>query len=176
MRPSWAHFFNLEGEMRLKKILIGMFCIFVFLTFASACYLDEPELVDVQKFYNESGEVNFDAVEDYYFEHVWYHEEAEKRLEEVFLDRYDVYGLYDGVHDANIDSIKEFAADLEEEEDLIEDVEDEMYYIINKSSKKYHTATCDFGQRTSEQNKEISYDTSEEIAARGYSPCGKCNP
>ena len=55
VRPSWAHFFNLEGEMRLKKILIGMFCIFVFLTFASACYLDEPELVDVQKFYNESG-------------------------------------------------------------------------------------------------------------------------
>lgn len=55
-------------------------------------------------------------------------------------------------------------------------IEREPYYVLNTSTGKYHRPACGIGGRISDSNRSISYESSEEINARGYSPCGKCCP
>ncbi|MBR5782901.1 MAG: hypothetical protein IKY33_01600 [Clostridia bacterium] len=55
-------------------------------------------------------------------------------------------------------------------------IEHEPYYILNTNTGKYHRPACGIGDRISNYNRRVSYDTSDEIRAQGYSPCGKCCP
>jgi len=50
------------------------------------------------------------------------------------------------------------------------------YFVLNINSKKFHYPTCSGVKSMKEANKEISYDTSNEIMSRGYAPCGICKP
>jgi hypothetical protein len=49
-------------------------------------------------------------------------------------------------------------------------------YILNISSKKFHYPHCGSVKQMKEENKEVSESSREEIIARGYVPCKKCNP
>ena len=49
-------------------------------------------------------------------------------------------------------------------------------YVLNTSSKKFHLPNTSCGDRISDKNREIYTATRDEIIAKGYSPCGICNP
>lgn len=174
-------------EKNFLKLAIVLFSLLVISSLITACYYDEPSFKDTEHFYTEGGEVDCDAVADFFFDVVWYDEEMEAELNQYFFDKYDVYGLYEDIEEINESNILDIAKDIEDNDDgedtaallkeeLEEIIDNNTYYIINTSSRKYHKSSCSFGQQTSEKNKEISYGTSDEIEARGYSPCGKCCP
>ncbi len=49
-------------------------------------------------------------------------------------------------------------------------------YIINTNSKKYHLPSCSGAKRTQSKNKEEFTGKASELKAKGYEPCGTCNP
>lgn len=49
-------------------------------------------------------------------------------------------------------------------------------YILNTKSMKFHDIDCGIGEKTSEENKQITDLSREEVVAMGYSPCGTCKP
>ena len=49
-------------------------------------------------------------------------------------------------------------------------------YIGNKNSKKLHYTWCHSVEQMKDSNKVYLTCTREEALARGYSPCGNCNP
>jgi len=52
---------------------------------------------------------------------------------------------------------------------------DDVQYIGNKKSQKFHYPTCRSVSQMSEKNK-IEFHSREEAVERGYRPCGECNP
>lgn len=52
----------------------------------------------------------------------------------------------------------------------------EQSYILNTNSKKFHTPGCSAVSRMKEANKQAFTGTRDSLIARGYSPCGRCNP
>lgn len=53
---------------------------------------------------------------------------------------------------------------------------DEVDYILNTRSMKFHLPDCSGAASMSENNKEYFHGTREEVLAEGYDPCGICNP
>lgn len=49
-------------------------------------------------------------------------------------------------------------------------------YIINKSSKVFHTVDCSSTANMSEENKEYTTRSAEDLLADNYTPCGRCKP
>lgn len=49
-------------------------------------------------------------------------------------------------------------------------------YIINTSSKVFHTPNCSAAAGMSAENKEFTTRTAEELLADEYTPCGRCHP
>lgn len=49
-------------------------------------------------------------------------------------------------------------------------------YILNTNSKKFHYPDCGSAKKMKESNKEYFTGTREEVIARGFSPCGNCDP
>lgn len=49
-------------------------------------------------------------------------------------------------------------------------------YIINKSSKKFHTESCKNAESISEHNKQRYTGSRKDLIDNGYTPCGYCNP
>ena len=49
-------------------------------------------------------------------------------------------------------------------------------YVLNKNTKKFHRPDCSSVKDMKEKNKEYSNEIRDEIIAKGYSPCKKCNP
>lgn len=49
-------------------------------------------------------------------------------------------------------------------------------YILNTNSKKIHYADCESVSKMSEKNKAESSENRSELIAKGYSPCGICEP
>ena len=54
--------------------------------------------------------------------------------------------------------------------------EQEVTYILNTSSHKFHYPYCDSVIDMKEKNKAEFYGTRDEAIAQGYEPCGRCNP
>lgn len=54
-------------------------------------------------------------------------------------------------------------------------VKDSGNYVASKNSTKYHILTCSSASKITETNK-IWFDTAEEAAAAGYTPCNICQP
>lgn len=55
------------------------------------------------------------------------------------------------------------------------DINDERY-ILNTTSKKFHTADCGNGQQIKAENKEYYTGTPQALIDAGYVPAGCCNP
>lgn len=51
-----------------------------------------------------------------------------------------------------------------------------QHYVLNTSSMKFHLPDCPGVSNMSEQNKQEYTGSREELIARGYSPCGTCDP
>lgn len=49
-------------------------------------------------------------------------------------------------------------------------------YVINTSSKKFHTADCKNANKISDKNKKIVNESRDELIADGYEPSKCCNP
>lgn len=56
-----------------------------------------------------------------------------------------------------------------------EDESDEVAYIGNRNSKKFHYPSCSSVDAMKESNKVELYSRDEAIGA-GYDPCGRCHP
>ena len=67
---------------------------------------------------------------------------------------------------------------LQDEETTIPtDTQSPAYtYVLNTNSKKFHYPECSSVDKMSDKNKEEVYDTRENLIAKGYEPCGRCNP
>jgi len=53
--------------------------------------------------------------------------------------------------------------------------ENEIIYVLNKNSKKFHFDYCTSVSTMAEHNKIISYNR-DDVIAQGYKPCKRCNP
>lgn len=49
-------------------------------------------------------------------------------------------------------------------------------YILNTSTKKFHYPSCGSVGQMKESNKEFYTGSRDDVIARGYDPCKKCNP
>ena len=49
-------------------------------------------------------------------------------------------------------------------------------YVVNTSSKKFHTADCKNADKISDKNKEIVNESRDELIGDGYEPSKCCNP
>ena len=49
-------------------------------------------------------------------------------------------------------------------------------YILNTNSKKFHEPSCGSAKQIKEKNKDTFTGTRDQIIAKGYSPCGNCDP
>jgi DNA-entry nuclease len=54
--------------------------------------------------------------------------------------------------------------------------EEFVTYILNNNSKKFHTPDCESASKISDNNREESSKSREELISEGYSPCGICKP
>ena len=52
----------------------------------------------------------------------------------------------------------------------------EITYILNTSSKKFHLPDCSGAAAISEKNRQNVSNTREELVEMGYAPCGQCKP
>ena len=52
----------------------------------------------------------------------------------------------------------------------------QMTYILNTNTGKFHLPGCRSVNQMTDRNKQEFVGTREEAIARGYSPCGNCNP
>lgn len=53
---------------------------------------------------------------------------------------------------------------------------EEVSYILNTNTKKFHRKTCSAVAQTREKNKKEVKATREYIMEQGYTPCKNCNP
>lgn len=53
---------------------------------------------------------------------------------------------------------------------------DELTYILNTNTHRFHIPGCRSVSQMSERNKEEYHGTREELINKGYSPCGNCHP
>ena len=77
------------------------------------------------------------------------------------------------------DDTKQAGADVEtrsESEQTVTDSKTDTKYVLNRNTKKFHYSDCVSVRAMSEKNKLPSNEDRETIIARGYSPCGRCNP
>lgn len=49
-------------------------------------------------------------------------------------------------------------------------------YVLNKNTKKFHETWCDSVNQMKDKNKEVFTGTREQVLARNYDPCQRCNP
>lgn len=54
--------------------------------------------------------------------------------------------------------------------------EGERDYILNTNSKKFHYPDCSSAGQIKDANKQTYTGTRSSLIAKGYTPCGKCNP
>lgn len=52
----------------------------------------------------------------------------------------------------------------------------EMEYVLNTSSKKFHKISCSGIKSISDKNKEEYFGVKSILTLQGYEPCGSCNP
>ena len=53
---------------------------------------------------------------------------------------------------------------------------EEMEYVLNTGTKRFHKPNCSSVKDMKEENREDYFGTREELLAEGYEPCGRCKP
>jgi len=51
-----------------------------------------------------------------------------------------------------------------------------MDYVLNNNTMKFHYPSCSHADQIKEHNKGFYTGTRDDLIARGYSPCGGCDP
>ena len=69
----------------------------------------------------------------------------------------------------------ETATDEDEEEDSEEEPE-EITYVMNTNTKKFHKPYCSSVKDIKDKNRRDTTLSREEIISQGYTPCKRCNP
>ena len=69
----------------------------------------------------------------------------------------------------------ETTADEDEEEDSEEEPE-EITYVMNTNTKKFHRPYCSSVKDIKDKNRRDTTLSREEIISQGYAPCKRCNP
>ena len=54
--------------------------------------------------------------------------------------------------------------------------QNEIQYVLNIKSMKFHTTECSGGKSIKDENKRIVTTPREELIEQGYVPCQMCNP
>lgn len=62
------------------------------------------------------------------------------------------------------------------EDPLATTVPQTAQYVLNTHTKKFHFPDCPSVDQMSEKNKEFTDASRDELIARGYTACGRCNP
>ena len=57
-----------------------------------------------------------------------------------------------------------------------EEAAEEVRYILNMNSRKFHLPHCDSVQDIKDKNKSESAEDRERLIEQGFSPCQRCNP
>lgn len=70
--------------------------------------------------------------------------------------------------------VKHALAEVEQEKSV--ETDEEITYVLNANSKKFHKPTCDSVNDMSQKNRLDVTLTKEEIIGMGYIPCKRCNP
>lgn len=52
----------------------------------------------------------------------------------------------------------------------------ETTYVLNKNTKKFHYADCSSAKSIKDKNRATYTGSRDDIIAKGYQPCKKCNP
>lgn len=65
---------------------------------------------------------------------------------------------------------------LAEKSNFFDNNNNAVKYVLNTSSKKFHTSDCGAVNSIKENNKQISDKTRDELIKQGYEPCKQCNP
>lgn len=52
----------------------------------------------------------------------------------------------------------------------------EADYVLNKNTKKFHLPSCSSADDIKDSNREDYHGTREDLIAKGYDPCKRCNP
>lgn len=52
----------------------------------------------------------------------------------------------------------------------------EADYVLNNNTKKFHLPSCSSADDIKDSNREDYYGSREDLIARGYDPCKRCNP
>ena len=94
-----------------------------------------------------------------------------------------IIDYYTGVNVASGESLPEIEEDNRGETPTNPSPDDsgdtpvgEITFIINIKTKKFHKPTCTHAKNLSDENKEESTKTRDELIAENYSPCGTCKP
>ena len=53
---------------------------------------------------------------------------------------------------------------------------EEVTYILNTSTKKFHLPGCSSTAKIADKNRSESHSSADELIAKGYSPCKICKP
>ena len=77
--------------------------------------------------------------------------------------------------DTSKSSEHESTTDREVEETSSEEPE-EITYVLNTNTKKFHQPYCSSVQDIKDKNKKETTQSREEIISQGYKPCKRCNP
>lgn len=71
---------------------------------------------------------------------------------------------------------RQLSGDRYEEEAPPVEAETTRQYVANSRSKVFHLPSCPDVGNMSAENKVPMYTTRQDMIARGYTPCGHCNP
>ena len=91
------------------------------------------------------------------------------------LTRSSDHGTPADEEDTSRSSEHESTAEREEEETSSEEPE-EITYVLNTNTKKFHQPYCSSVQDIKDKNKKETTQSREEIISQGYKPCKRCNP
>lgn len=78
---------------------------------------------------------------------------------------------YSAAEDTNVVTEADISSSREETDET-----QSVTYILNNNSKKFHTPDCESAGKISDNNREESSKSREELINEGYSPCGICKP
>lgn len=91
------------------------------------------------------------------------------------LTRSSEHGTPADEEDTSRSSEHESTTEREVEKTSSEEPE-EITYILNTNTKKFHQPYCSSVQDIKDKNKKETTQSREEIISQGYKPCKRCNP
>lgn len=80
------------------------------------------------------------------------------------------YNVQPGISIDYLDGSSEKSADIPTRKP------EEISYVLNMSSRKFHKPSCSSVEKISPQNRKDTDSSKDKLLSEGFSPCGSCNP